>query len=66
MATRKPKSACRRVAECCRRLVLIWSLMGALTVPGWVIAEEPAVEHAAGLFAVYERNRQEGVPELHH
>ena len=62
MATRKPKSSFRRVAERWWCWVLIWILMGAFTVPGWVIAEEPAVEHAAGLFEVYERNRQEGVP----
>ncbi len=49
-------------AGCCRCLTFVCALTGMLATPGWTADAEPPSEHAAGLFEVYARNRQEGVP----
>ena len=49
-------------AGCCPRLMFICALAATLAASGWATAAEPPSEHALGLFEVYARNRQEGVP----
>ena len=55
-------SACWWFASRWRRLAFICTLAGALAAAGWATAAESPAEHAIGLFEVYARNRQEGVP----
>ena len=62
MTTGNRRVGRRSFVRRCRRLACIWGVVGALFVPGWAAAAEPPAEHAAGLFEVYARNRQEGVP----
>ena len=44
------------------RSVCIWVVIGALAIAGWAVAAEPAAEQVGGLFEVYVRNRQQGIP----
>ena len=58
------------LARRCRCLVLLWGLVGVLIAPDWgaatfrIVYEVDLGEYAMGLFEVYERNRQEGVPNF--
>ena len=44
------------------RLVALWGVACLLAVPGWGATTGPQSDHAMGLFEVYARNKQEGVP----
>ena len=62
MTTGDLMSGRREFAKGWGLLACTWFLMAALVTAGSAIAAEPSAENAAGLFEVYARNRQEGVP----
>ena len=62
MSTGNPMSGNRLFPRSVWRLGFIWMVVVALAIPVWASAEEPPGEHATGLFDMYARNRQEGVP----
>ena len=62
MATGYQTAGCRLFARRWQHLMFIWVVIGGLATPGLAAAAEPPSEHAMGLFEVYARNRQEGVP----
>ena len=66
MATQNLSTGNYSLVRRCRCLVLLWGLVCVLVAPDWGAAaeERDPGEHAMGLFEVYERNRQEGVPNF--
>ena len=64
MATGPSRSGHESAGRPQRGLAFIWLLIAALALPGWTMAQEATADYATGLFDVYARNRQEGVPNF--